>query len=286
MKEKIINLLKGRFIECGKDIENFDWEAEWDSNLTDSENETILKKKIDVILGKRKKELVNDLKSEKYVIQQKEAYNKWINSNICETKKLKSLFITPKIIGLVGDVNTGKSNALYYIIELLKEDYEFTLYSYGLRYNLGENKIFSLEELEKIKDSVIIIDEFSNILDIEDRKKRKLIERTIRLIHHNNNVLILVGLPSNFVKFIASKLSIFIYSKSNLSDFVNGSKIKEICLNYMGSELGSSILNLPKNELLVFNGETYYKINIPYLEEFDSKSKNVRILVPKNVEKM
>ena len=281
-KESVINSLKERFKESGKDEQTMDWDAEYDSELLPNENFNILKAKVDILLGKQEKELVNEIKSNKYEIQQKESFNNWINSNLLETKKLKDLFNTPKIIGLIGDVNTGKSNALYYFIKLLKEDYNFNLFSYGLRYDLGENKIFSVEELEKIKDSLIVIDEFSSIFDIEDRKKRKLIERTIRLIHHNNNVLILTGLPSNFVKFIASKVSVFIYSKSNINDFINGSKTKEICVSYMGSELGSSILNLPKNQLLVFNGENYSKLNIPYLEEYDSKKSNKLILVKKS----
>ena len=59
----------------------------------------------------------------------------------------------------------------------------------------------------------------SSIFDLEDRKKRKLIERTFRLIFHNNNVLVLVGLPENYKKFISSKLGVIIYFKSTIADF-------------------------------------------------------------------
>ena len=66
---------------------------------------------------------------------------------------------------------------------------------------------------------------------------------------------------------------------------MDGSRIKNVCSNYSGNEMGSSILNIPINEALVFDGEHYSKINIPYLKEFDTKLKNVGICVPKNVEK-
>jgi len=116
--------------------------------------------------------------------------------------KLKTLFKDCRIIGMVGDVNTGKSMALYHILTELKKTYQFKLFSYGLRCNLGEQKIYSVEELEAIRNSIVVCDEFFTLFDLENRKKRKLIENTLRLISHNNNILILTGLPENFKKFI------------------------------------------------------------------------------------
>ena len=50
-------------------------------------------------------------------------------------------------------------------------------------------------------------------------------------------------------------------------------------------ETGTSILDLELNEALIYDGSHYYKINIPYLKEYDLKIKNVPIIVPKNVQK-
>jgi len=282
-KNQVLERLRGRFKDNGLDESVMDWEHEYSDDISPSENLTILTEKVDNLIGTEMKEIVNELRSEKYGNLQREAFNDWIQENPMELKKVKDLFKKPKIISLIGDVNSGKSNTLYYFVKILKEEYDFNLFTYGLRYDLGERKIYSIEELEKIKNSIIILDEFTSLFDLEDRKKKKLVERTLRLIAHNNNVVVLAGLPSNFIKFIASKINIFIYGKSNINDFVNGSKTKEICLSYMGSELGSAVLNLPVSQLLVFDGEHYQKLKIPYLSEFDSKSKNVDILVPKNV---
>ena len=190
---------------------------------------------------------------------------------------IKTIFNKPKIIGVCADVNQGKSNLLYHVLEQLKA-FDYSLYSYGLRNDLKEIKIYSIEELETITNSIIICDEFFTLFDLEDRKKRKMIENTLRLINHNNNILILCGLPENFKKFISAKLDIIFFKKCSLSDFTNGSRIKNICVNYKGCELGSAVLNLKVNESLVYDGLHYKKLDVPYYRKYDTKKKNEKIL--------
>ena len=197
---------------------------------------------------------------------------------------LKKILDKPKIIGICGDVNTGKSNLVYHLLTELKKTSQFNLYSYGLRCDLGEQKIYSIAELESIKNSLIICDEYFTLFDLDDRKARRAIENTLRLINHNNNILILVGLPENFKKFISNKLDVVIYKKCNLGDFINGSRIKALCMNYKGSELGSAVLNLAINEALMWSDTHYSKINIPLLRDFDTKKDNVKIIMSKKVQ--
>ena len=111
------------------------------------------------------------------------------------------------------------------------------------------------------------------------------VENTLRLIHHNNNILILAGVPENFKKFISAKLSVCFFKRITLGDFINGSRIKNVCLNYNGIEMGSSVLNIKINESLIFDGEHYSKINVPYLSAYDTKLTNVEICVPLSVRK-
>ena len=56
-------------------------------------------------------------------------------------------------------------------------------------------------------------------------------------------------------------------------------------MDYNGGEKGSELLNLEKNEAIIYDGEHYSKINVPYLKEYDTKIENVSIFVPKNVQK-
>lgn len=196
--------------------------------------------------------------------------------------KLDELLNKPKLIGLVADVNTGKSMALYHIIELLKSDYKFQLYTFGLRMGFDfAREIYSLDELEQITDSVIILDETFNLFDFDSRPKRKQIEQTFRLINHNNNVLIMCLLPENCKKFLASKLDAVMFKKCTIADFINGSMTKRIVQGYCGYEKGTTVLNVPIDRMLIYNGKKFSGMHIPYYKKYDTKANNEVILKPK-----
>jgi len=257
--------------ELKENCDLFDIEANIDNNISYMENKNQLIEKIQEVRDNMK-EQVKEISGEKYDKMKIE----FIENNY--KISIPKLLSKPAIMGIMGDANCGKSNLIYYLLTELQKDFSFNLYTYGLKKSVNDIKINSIEELEKIRGSVIVLDEFFNLFDLEDRKKRKLIEKTLRLIYHNNNVLILSGVPENFKKYISAKLSIFIYGKSTLADFVNGSKVKETCLSYKGVELGSSLLDLDKDKFLVFDGNHYKLLPIKYLKEYDTKQGNPDIL--------
>lgn len=196
-------------------------------------------------------------------------------------KELKQIFRKPFIGAIIGDVNSGKSNYVYHLIDVLKANYRFNLVVYGLRNEIaGSHKIHSVAELETVKNSIIFIDEFFTMFDLNDRKKRQQVESSLRLINHNNNILMLIGLPENFKKFISAKVTVIFYKQVKFEDFINGSGVKNTILNYQGYEKGSTLLNLAKGETIVYNG-SYKKLKIPYLKKYDSKKDNVAIFVQK-----
>lgn len=202
-------------------------------------------------------------------------------------KYIEKLFEKPFICAIIGDTNSGKSNLIYHLIEKLKKEYVFNLYYFGLKCKIENAKeINSIDELENIKDSLIFIDEFFSLFDLDDRKKKLQIETTLRLLFHNNNVLVLCGLPENFKKFISAKVNLMFYKQVTFDDFINGSSIKKNILKYSGREVGSSILNLKKEECIIYDGKHYRRYLIPYMKSYDTKINNVRIFVPKNVQKM
>lgn len=177
--------------------------------------------------------------------------------------------------------NSGKSNLIYYLIKKLRKTYSFNLVTFGLKFETKDTKtINSLEELESLRNSLVFLDEFFTLFDLEDRKKKRQIEKTLRLIFHNNNILVLVGVPENFKKFISSKISTCFYKKVNMRDFINGSSVKSKLVAYEGVGMGNETLNLRMGEVLVFN-EDYKIFNVPYLKEFDSKKNNKDIFEKK-----
>ncbi len=196
-------------------------------------------------------------------------------------KKIIDYFEKPKVIGIIADVNEGKTNLIYHLIKELKENYDFNLVTFALKYEIeGTQIINSLEELENTKDSLIFLDEFYTLFDLDDRKKKRQIEKTFRLIHHNNNILVLVGLPENFKKFISSKITTCFYKRVKIADFINGSSVKYNLISYEGKGMGNKILSLEIGEVLVFD-ENYKIFGVPYLKEYDSKLDNKEIFVQK-----
>ena len=192
---------------------------------------------------------------------------------------IKELFDKPKIIGIVADINQGKSNLIYYLVEELKKQGTFNLYTYGLKIKIKEAKnINSINEMETIEGSVLIIDEMFSLFDLDNTRIKAQLEKTFRLINHNNNILVLCGVGENYKKFLSSKLDIIIYKKINFYDLINGSRVKNTALNYRGQEAGNTLLNLSVDEALIFNGKNYNKIIVPYQKEYDSKLKNKPII--------
>lgn len=199
---------------------------------------------------------------------------------------IQQMFNKPKIIGVCADVNQGKSMFLYHMLESLAKETKFKLYTYGLRLDFNNSQqIYTVSEMEQIRDSLIIVDELSSLFDLDNRKTKKLIENTLRLINHNNNILVICGTPENFKKFLSGKIDIFFFKKTTLADLINGSRMKNIIMSYKGNERGSAMLNLSIGQALCFDGKHFSKVDIPYYEKYDSKKKNVQIFVPKNVQK-
>jgi len=193
--------------------------------------------------------------------------------------KIKDTFDKPKVICVVGDVNEAKSNLLYHLLDELNVYGTFKLYTYGLRADIdGATGVFSVDEIEQIKNSIIILDEVMSLWDLDNRMAKKQIEKTLRLIHHNNNILVICGLPENLKKFISGKINQYFFKQCTLADFIMGSKASRVCTNYKGVELGSNILTIRKNQALYFDGKHYDMIDVPYLKDFDSKKENIEIV--------
>ena len=84
---------------------------------------------------------------------------------------LHTIFNKPKIIGLVANTNEGKTNTLYYFLDYLAKRYTFKVFTYGFKMQFENTiEIHSVEELEQIKDSFIIIDEMFTLFDLDNKK--------------------------------------------------------------------------------------------------------------------
>lgn len=194
--------------------------------------------------------------------------------------EIHKLLDKPKVIAVIGNINTGKSMLLYNIIEQPRSaGYSFAIYYYGLRCPIKDaRQIYTVGEMELIRNSVIVVDELSSLFNVDDRQVKGMIENTLRLINHNNNILILAGTPENFKKFLGAKVDEVFYKTCTISDFINGSAVKRILTQYRGNERGSEVLNMDVDKALHYDGRHYEIIGVPYLKEYDSKQNNPSIL--------
>ena len=199
------------------------------------------------------------------------------------TRKILSLFDRPKVISLIGSVHSGKSLSFFDFYEKLASVARFSLYTYGFQTDIpGEQKVYGIEELEQISDSVIMLDEVNSLFDLDKRSNKAEVENFLRLIHHRNNVLLLGALPDTMKKFLSNKTDVFIFKKCVIGEFIQGSSAKKAVMGYSGSKegimRGTAVLSVPVDKALVYDGKHYDHLHIDYHAQYDTKAANKPIV--------
>jgi len=184
----------------------------------------------------------------------------------------------------MSEIDQGKSMTLVNLIIEYVTTYTGDVYAYGLhKYILRQltevKPFYSVLELEQLQNGIIIIDEVSSLFNLNNRKEHRMIERTLRMIAHNNNKLVMAGLPDNFRKFLSSLATGFMFKSLNLGSLVNGSHGKYILSHYKEAEMGAFTLNIPKDKVLCYsekieNGNKFWLDDVTYFPEFDTKKAN------------
>lgn len=184
---------------------------------------------------------------------------------------------------LVGQTNTGKTMCLADIMAAYIKNYTAQVYCYGIKKEITDEfgstvtPFSSVRELEQIKDGIIVIDEVGAIFDLDNRRQKRMIESTLRLVTHHNNRLILSGLPTDFRKFLSAKATCFMYTSLTISDLINGSLAKSTLLEYAEQELGAYVLSIPKGSALCYDDKMipgFWMDSFTYREQFDTKRDN------------
>jgi hypothetical protein len=191
------------------------------------------------------------------------------------------------ITGVLGDTSTAKSSLLCTLIEEFRKESDAPVWTYGLKEELTDrletNRFYSLDIMAKIKNSLIVVEEVGKIFDLENRKFKPVVEEVLRTIDHNNNKLVICGLPYDFKKFISARVKAFIYSYTTLSELINGSPAKEYLQIAQLPEKNYFYLDLPKGTFLYKSRDYEKKFVVPYNEKYDTKKINID-LFSKNVQ--
>lgn len=188
--------------------------------------------------------------------------------------KIKQI-LQHKVIGIVADEDEGKTNTMFYLMdEVLRNKKPVACYFYHSEYRKmfqHVQQISTLDELEQLRDTFIFIDEFKELFQLENRKFWHMVERVFNLLLHNNNVIVLCGVPNYYRKFIASKVKLWLIKGISFQSCVNGSALKEYVMALTGDYVGSTRLAIPKNKVLI---EGVFH-DVPHLKRYDKKLNNL-----------
>ena len=279
-KNRILNWYDKYCYKHKIDSDLFDIEAEIDSNISFEENITILEEKLNA-LSDAGTFLNEQIKSQRAEEEGERLKTMKINAKINVQRILRN-----NLSILMSKTNEAKTSFMCELIKEYKDKYSGNVFAFGfnpeLVTKLGIKPFSSLLELENITNSIIFIDEVKVIFELENRKKAIQIDNILRLVEHKGNKIFLSGLPSDFKKFVCAKTICFCYKSLEITDLINGSRAKEILLQYRGREIGSFGLHLPKEEVLCYDGE-FWKESFPYRKEFDTKLSNCDLFCAKNV---
>lgn len=208
---------------------------------------------------------------------------------------IKELFGDKRVVGLAGNKSEGKTNNLMALIkDFRKENKTTPIYVYGLdetclKWLEQFGNVFEFSNLSQLinkKNCLFIVDEFQK-LHLNERRRPEILDEFIDFIYRKNNWVIFSS-PNlrEFNSMICSKIERWVLKSLNISDLINGSKLKEEVLNYKGRFKVLKSIQIEKNKMLVIN-EDYEKVfEIEYIEEIDVKKNNINIFELEDIKKL
>src|SRR3990167_1937142 len=192
--------------------------------------------------------------------------------------KIKQVFGNKRIVGLAGEMSTGKTNNLVaLIVDLKKEKKDVKVYSYGMPDKVQEylnklnvKEISSLKQMVYKKDCLLVIDQFER-LNLNNKRYREELNKFVNFVYHNNVWVILCS-PDirEFNSIIGSVIERWVLKDVHRDNCINGSQLKNAVEEYKGRYKLLDSIVVPKNKLLVINDEEDIIIELDYIKEVDT----------------
>lgn len=137
-----------------------------------------------------------------------------------------------KPLAILGNPNTGKSNLM---ISLARNHKYTDKYLLGYPSNIeGFKNLNSLQDLVKIQDCVLCIDELDEIIPFYEHKSNEALKRLLKFAEHNNVKLIFTTQLSQFVtRMMEALIPQWAITEIDIFSLKQGSKPKKILVNYL-----------------------------------------------------
>ncbi len=156
-----------------------------------------------------------------------------------------------KTVAILGDIHTGKTNLAVSMLREYKGDKQIYLVGYPKQIDDFKNISF-FNDLFKLTDSIIFIDEIQKFINIYDRRRVHEFIELLSFFAHNNNTLIFTTCLSQFIpKRLEPYLDCWCMTRiMDVEGLKNGGKAKRIIKNTTHHKSTKWSLALPNGEYL------------------------------------
>ena len=199
---------------------------------------------------------------------------------------LIKLFKKYKSVGVVGNPNSAKSSLILSHLIDLKKKINISVYVLGAEKELypylkenGIDILYSTDDILdlKIKGSVIYIDEFADIFDVQMQSKQtKRIKRFFNRIAHLNNYVVISSAEVNFWnKFMCSLVRAHLVKTIEYVNLIRGTHLQRKIKN-ISENCSEYRLDLPMNTYYVITDENIVeKMTFDYDSNLDVKKDKI-----------
>ena len=156
-----------------------------------------------------------------------------------------------RVMGILGDIHTAKTNLLFYIIRNYKGSRSIILYGYPKKVN-GYKQVSSLQELSLISNKIVVMDELQKHIKFYQRSTSEEFLELLSTMAHNNNTIIFTTPMSQYItKQLDCFVDGFCYTRlKDLSTLKNGSKAKRRLLQFSSIKINKWSLSLKNGEYI------------------------------------
>ena len=159
-----------------------------------------------------------------------------------------------KSVAILGDIHSCKTNLAFHLLrEYKKQGGKRQIYLVGYPKQVDDFKVISFfNDLFKLSDSILFIDEIQKYINIYDRRRVQEFVELISFFAHNNNTLIFTTCLSHFIpKRLEPYLDCLLLTKiMDVKGLKNGGKPKRIIDNTTNPKCNQWSLSLLKGEYL------------------------------------
>jgi len=199
---------------------------------------------------------------------------------------LIKLFQKYKSVGVVGNQNSAKSSLILSQLIDLKKKINIPVYVLGAEKELypylkenGINILYSTDDILdlKITGSVLYVDEFSEIFDVQMQSKQtKRIKRFFNRIAHLNNYVVISSAEVNFWnKFMCSLVRAHLVKTIEYVNLVRGTHLQRKVKN-ISENCSDYRLDLPMNTYYVITDDNIVeKMTFDYDSNLDVKKDKI-----------